>query len=181
MSTKPTVSARDVSYHQAQAGTAAQQAAAATGGDPTAVGELIASAAVRPEPAVIQGETLHGYTLQVILCTQIATGALGRNPLDALPDFITRSMADPKAAPNATELLALGRIGFIFTRPAEAYELLTDAAEASDETLKARRVRDFDAAALEATGGWTPGDIGILIRHLITVGKSGARATERPT
>jgi hypothetical protein len=178
---KPPVSARDVSYHQAQAGAAAQQAAADAGGDPAAVGELIASASIRPEPAIIQGEPLHGYTLQVILCTQIATSALGRNPLDALPDFITRSMADPKAAPNADELLALGRIGFIFTRPAEAYELLADAAEAGDETLKARRVRDFDAAALEVAGGWTPGDIGILIRHLITVGKSDARGTERPT
>lgn len=177
----PPVSARDVSFHQAQAGAAAQQAAADAGGQPAAVGELIASANLRPEPAVIQGEPLHGYTLQVILCTQIATSALGRNPLDALPDFITRSLQDPKATPNASELLALGRIGFIFTRPAEAYELLADAVESGDETLKARRVRDFDAAALETTGGWTPADISTLIRHLITVGKSGARDTEPKT
>lgn len=181
MSTKPPIPARDVSLHQAQAGMAAQAAASAAGGEPAAVAELIRSANPQPEPASIRGEPLHGYTLQVILCTQIATEALGADPLSALPAFIARAAADPAASPTRHELLALARIGFIFTRPAEAYEMLADTAESADDAVKARRVRDFDAAALEVAGTWQPEDISTLIRHLVTVGKPAARPAEPAT
>jgi hypothetical protein len=171
----PPVSVSEVSLRQAEAGAAAQQTAAATGGDPATLADVVRSAQAPAEPLMIQGEPLHGYTLQVILCMQLSVTALGAEPLAALGAYITRAAGDANAVPAAEELLALGRAGYIFTRPAEAYELLADAAECADAAVKARRVRDFDAAALEVTGSWTPSDIGTLVRHVVTVGKPAAR------
>lgn len=180
---KPPASLRDMSYHQAQAGAAAQTAAAAQGGDLTTL--LALSGSVQAgEPICIRGEPLHGWSLQVILDLQLATDVLGDDPVQKLGGFVSRTLSDAASTvlPNAEELTWLGVAGFIFSRPFEAFQALSDVQRFSGVTPEdaAAARQDFRAEALRVVGAWTPAEIGLFIRHLILLGKPAAAGAKMP-
>lgn len=143
----PQITEREVSLHQAHAGISARDSAMAQGGDPRQVrslmqGALCQSPAGTETPHIIGGVALH--TLD--LATSLASTLLARHTL-----------AKRDAAPQ----LLVARHAFVFHQPAESYELLSTGTE--DD------LREFDRAALDVTGHWTPDHITAFGQYLVSL------------
>lgn len=176
---KPPVSARDVSFQQALAGGEAQRAAAATGGDPADLRALAQS--VKAQPVTIRGQELHGFSLQVILDLQLVTVVTGFNPLEQLPDLVSRLAANHAVLPTPAELRAIALLGWIFTDPLGAFDLLDDASRAEDPAARADLVRELERTACAVVGSWDMQEIGSLFAHIVRLGKSVPAAAATPS
>lgn len=169
----PAVTERDISFQQAKAGISAQQVAQSAGADPADIRALALS--VPSRPLVIQGQTLHGFSLQVVLDLQLAATVFDGDPIQALQPVIDKVVEEVGIAPF--ELLLIARLGWIFTCPAEAYDLLAEAADATEVAERRSAIRYCDRAALEICGEWTADEMGQLIGHILRLGKRDAVET----
>jgi hypothetical protein len=144
---KPTITEREVSRRQAEAGIQARVAAQALGGDPTQVrGLLHAAAGESPEPREtpesIGGISFHGLDLATSLANTALAGHSGTK----------------KAVPPA---LQVARLVLVFADPLEAYDLLTNG---SPDAL-----RDFDRTALDMVARWGKAEIEAFADYLATL------------
>lgn len=134
---KPTITEREVSLRQAQAGIKAREAAQALGGDPTQVGALLHAAGTQApgfneRPNEIGGVTFHGLDLATSLANTALTKHAGFSP-------------------DAPTALQVARMALIFAEPLDAFDQLTYADPVS--------LREFDQSALELTAHWLPADL----------------------
>jgi hypothetical protein len=144
---KPTITEREVSRRQAEAGIHARVAAQTLGGDPAQVRALLSAASgespeIRETPESIGGISFHGLDL----ATSLANTALAAHP------------AAKKAVPPA---LQVARLVLVFADPLEAYDLLTND---SPDAL-----REFDRTALDMVARWTKTEIEAFADYLATL------------
>lgn len=165
---KPTLSERDASWYEANAGIAAREAANAQGADPAHLKALLLPLR---EPLLIRGEKLHNTALLVTQCFLGYEEMFGLQPQQPLAEVFDRAATDELRF-TAAQMRALSHLGFIFTKPLDAYDLLSsDLSDTSDPTgraeVKAKLRRVFDRAAVAHSAEWTESDFAILIAHLV--------------
>jgi hypothetical protein len=166
---KPVLTERDASWHEAQAGIAAREQAVAAGMDPAHFRALLLPEAA---PIHIRGEKLHHAALLVTQCFTLHRELFVHAAQEQVAGLLTA--AQEGADFTVDQLRALSHLGFIFTRPLDAYDLLDHdtlsdpfAGTESAEELKVKRRRLFDRAAAHATAEWLAEDFFLLIAHLV--------------
>lgn len=155
MSTKPTITRRDLSLLEAQAGLKARDAATAQGGDPVQVAALMrAAASESPAPGenqyTVAGVPLSGITLAVTLAVSALRTAYA--PLTAQP-------------PDA---LTTARMAFIFHNPYRAYELLSPT---PDLAL-------LDSDAMDLVGEWQEAEMAAFAAHITACNRRNPSVSE---
>lgn len=151
---KPTISRRDLSLLEAQAGLLARDTAAAQGGDPAQIAALMRAAhSEAPAPGESQytvgGVPLSGMTLAVTLAVSALRAAYA--PLTAQPP----------------EVLTTARMVFIFASPYRAYELLSPVLD----------LVGLDAEAMELVGEWGEAELADFGAHLAACQKRNPNAS----
>lgn len=161
---RPPITARELSYHQALAGIAAREAAQATGGDRRQLRALIhaAEGTENREPRTenrLKGLPLRQDDLLVTLCFGLHAQAFGHDP--------RAHWAHDDAA---LRMRSIATLGFLFTRAEEAYKLLDHAtdADASEDMRKSARYAFRDTVAAFAAD-FHAAEIQILTTHLLTL------------
>jgi hypothetical protein len=160
---RPTLTARDLSYHEALAGIAAREAAQTSGGPRHAIRALIhtadsaPSSFAIPHSSFLKGLPLRSDDLLVTLCLGLHAEAFGTDP-----------RAEWAHEKTATRMRAIAALAFLFTTPGRAYTLLdeaTDTAASEEQRQDARRAYRDEVTAFAADFG--PGEIETLTRHLL--------------
>ena len=160
---RPTLTARELSYHEALAGIAAREAAQTSGGPRHAIRALIhtadsaPSSFAIPHSSFLKGLPLRSDDLLVTLCLGLHAEAFGTDP-----------RAEWAHEKTATRMRAIAALAFIFTMPGRAYTLLdeaTDPAESEQQREEARRAYRNEVTGFAADFG--PGEIETLTRHLL--------------
>lgn len=186
---KPQLTERDLSYHVALAGAEAKDEAADLGGDAAQLRGLVAAARLEPAPNVVtagngkgmlKGMPLRQDDLLVTLCLNLYTAIFGADPCHQVAGFEVkeaqgthgetfRTMVHVAKTPEneAAKMQAIAALGYIFTQPEDAWELLD---LAKDNTVEAdvRRdaKRDFCRASLDFAGSFTQSETDTLIAHV---------------
>lgn len=143
MDPKPTLTSRELSLHEAQAGIHARAEAGQSGGDPSQIGSLLRTAAATPaqgaEYAVtISGVGFHALCLAVILASQ----------------EVERQAAEAKRPVN--DILTIARLAACFHDPVSAYEMLT----------QGEGLSELDNWAVSLVAKWSPDDIAAFTLHV---------------
>lgn len=179
---KPTITARDLSYHEAKAGIAAREEAAKSGGDPAQVRSLAQAAIAQDndKPLVVVGKkqhTLGGLPLRrddllVTLCLMLYKSVFGEDPRVQLSQE-----ADP--AEGSVRMRAIAALAFIFAKPEEAYDMLDYAADKElPKEDAAGWARDFRRASLKFAGHFCTAEIMTLTQHILDVARTQPPAEE---
>lgn len=159
---RPPITARQLSWHQAQAGIEAREAAQAAGGDRRQLRALIHAAESEAGTPARHAPTLKGLPLRsddllVTLCLGLHAQAFGHDPRSHWAHDDT-----------ALRMRSIATLGFLFTQAEEAFRLLDEAtdADASEEGRKAAR-RAFRDTVTEWAADFGPTEIATLTRHLL--------------
>lgn len=158
---RPPLSARDLSWYEAQAGIAARESAAQAGGSPEQVRALVhagvtqAASLSAPGARTLGGLPLQPDNLLVTLCLNLYAQAHGSDP---------RAML----AEKGSRMQALAVLAYLFTQPAAAFEFLDAATDAtlSDEARAAAK-RGLRHAAITFAADFGPEDLDTLTNHLL--------------
>jgi hypothetical protein len=153
MSTKPTITRRDLSLLEAQAGLQARDHAAAQGGDPAQIAALMRAAnGEAPAPGEHQykvgGVPLSGMTLAVTLAVSALRAAYA--PMTVQPP----------------EVLTTARMVYLFHNPYRAYELLSPVPD----------LVGLDAEAMDLVGEWGESELTAFAAHLAACAKRNPNA-----
>lgn len=159
---RPPITARELSWHQAQAGIEAREAAQAAGGDRRQLRALIHAAESEAGTPARHAPTLKGLPLRsddllVTLCLGLHAQAFGHDPRSHWAHDDT-----------ALRMRSIATLGFLFTHAVEAYQLLDDAtdADATEDQRKSARFA-FRDAVTEWAADFGPAEIATLTRHLL--------------
>jgi hypothetical protein len=172
----PPITERELSYHEALAGAKARETAASSGGDPAALRAVVAAASATSHVSLltshapqVSGFPLREDDLLVTLACLHYAKAFGADPRTQLA---RTHLAELTPELEAQRITALAALGFIFTQPDAAWDILDRAvdAETSDEDRSGWR-RDFRRASMEFAGTFTPADVDTLAAHLVRLAR----------
>jgi len=174
---KPVLTEREASYHEARAGIAAREAAASSGGDPAALRSLVSAAALdavvtasRCGQRTLCGCPLRADDLLVTLCLGLYAQVFGADPRTQLAK-----------GEGAARLEAIAVLAFIFAQAEQAWDLLDRAADAtSTADVRAGWARDFRREALAFAGGFGEPEITALGEHLVELARGTSQTEDEP-
>lgn len=179
---KPAISGRDVSYHETQAGIAARDAAADSGGDPAQIRALVGAAAAEDGPKVrmitvgspmLKKLPLRGDDLLVALCLMLYSKVFGADP--------RQQLALSTDEEGIQRYQAIAALALIYTQPDTAYDLLDHAADADiSKEDAAGWARDFRREALSFAGDFGPREVEIIGNHVIALARRQSAAEDTP-
>lgn len=178
---KPAISGRDVSFHETQAGIAARDAAADSGGDPAQLRALVGAArsqqadspTPKPGPLSLKGIPLQEDNLIVTMCFMLYKAVFGTDP--------RQQLAAAAEDEGILRMQAIAALALILTKPDTAYDLLDHAAdkEISKEDA-AGWARDFRREALDFAGRFGTAEIVLLTKHLVNMASRQGAQEEEP-
>jgi hypothetical protein len=183
----PSITPRDLSYHEAQAGIAAREAAAAAGGDPSQLRALVGAAqaeeAGRPMIALgnaglrfLKNLPLRGDDLLVSLCFLLHAKVFGADPRQQLA---IAAGGKETVDQGILQRRAIAALALIFTQPDTAYDLLDRAADPDvPKDDAAGWARDFQRSSIEFAGTFTAAEIQTLGEHVIEQARRQGSAEE---
>lgn len=162
MQPTPTITAREVSYHEALAGIAAREAAQASGGDAAALRSLVHAASASPTPGslrpapCLKGLPLRDDDLLVTLCFGLHAQAFGSDP---------RSQWAHERTDIRMEAIAV--LGYLFTQAEDAFTLLDQAVNGPQDQRDAFKQTFRRAAIVDFGASFTAAEIETLTNHLL--------------
>jgi len=174
----PPITERDLSFHEAQAGIAAREAAAAAGGDVTQLRALVGAAQAADTGTAtgapkLKGHALRGDDLLVSLCFMLYAKVFGEDP--------RTQVAAGMDEPTIPSLKAIAALALIFTQTDTAYDLLDRAADVElSKDDAAGWARDFTRSAADFAGDFGPAEIGLIGRHIVTLARRVSAGEDEP-
>lgn len=168
-----TITPRDLSYFEAQAGAFAAAAASAAGGDAAQLRALVAAALAEEEgkanapsgaAPTLKGLPLRGEDLLVSMCFKLHAAVFGADP--------RAQLAKAQDGSEVSRLQAIAALALIFTQPDKAFDYLDRAADA--ELAKedaAGWARDFRLAAVAFAGEFGEKEILLIGQHILDIAR----------
>lgn len=177
---KPTITPRDLSWHEALAGIDAREAAAASGGDAAQLRALVGAAAAEASTAaprltvgmpMLNDLPLRGDDLLVSMCLMLYVQVFGKDPCAVI--------VAAKDGGSIETLQAFAALALIFTQPDTAWDLLDHAADPdlSKEDVAGWK-RAFRRAATDFAGTFGAAEIEIIGAHVIRLARRRSTSEE---
>lgn len=162
MQPTPTITEREISYHEALAGIEAREAAQSQGGDAAALRALVHAASASPTPGTLRpapclkGLPLRDDDLLVTLCFGLHAQAFGADP---------RSQWAHERTDIRMEAIAV--LGYLFTHAEDAFTLLDQAVNGPQDQRETFKQTFRRAAIVDFGASFTAAEIETLTKHLL--------------